>query len=392
MQRIFNIYPFTFGGTIILLLAVYLVSLREQFDLIAQVIGVVVLAYIALTLLLAITTLYLNKNITIKNLNDQEYISRNKCHLKFQISSYFLPFFFELTPYITYKLSKFTTTLNSCRSNKHLNLITADTTFPHRGNWEASYVYFEFTDLFNLVRFAIRRHEHFRIKVVPQPHSVIQRKLIYSTYVSGDLINQDDQHLGDYYDFKKYHPSDGARRIVWRMFAKNRELVSRHPERTMDPAGESVIFFCGNNKSDTLAQDMLNYLKQLQEQDLNYILKVFGNDQPARDFHTAKNALLDSGFIEKIQPQDTEASIRSFISTVKNNSEVNELAIFIPDDEELKVSIAQVLQNNNLKGTFFIKENSIREMNNFIEKLYKLFIKSKPVKQNRNFKLQTVKI
>lgn len=71
---------------------------------------------------------------------------------------------------------------------------------------------------------------------------------------------------GEYLNYKDFESGDDVRRIVWKVFAKNRDLVVRIPER-MEPYASHLYFYASfYNTINTLAggayfAEMLNYYK-----------------------------------------------------------------------------------------------------------------------------------
>jgi len=71
---------------------------------------------------------------------------------------------------------------------------------------------------------------------------------------------------GEYLNYKKFEDSDDVRRIVWKIFAKNRELVVRTPE-VMDPFASHLYFYASFfHQADVMLHDkyhraMLNHYK-----------------------------------------------------------------------------------------------------------------------------------
>lgn len=79
---------------------------------------------------------------------------------------------------------------------------------------------------------------------------------------------------GDYNNYKDFEAGDDIRRIVWKMYARNRELVVRVPER-FEPYASHLYFYASfyvNVKtawlSDSYLKEMLNYYK-------NYVWTVY---------------------------------------------------------------------------------------------------------------------
>ncbi|GAA4456273.1 DUF58 domain-containing protein [Rurimicrobium arvi] len=71
---------------------------------------------------------------------------------------------------------------------------------------------------------------------------------------------------GEYLNYKDYESGDDVRRIVWKLFARNRSLVVRVPER-MEPYASHIYFYASFYKdlttsgNEAYAAEMLNYYK-----------------------------------------------------------------------------------------------------------------------------------
>ncbi|MGC4057919.1 MAG: DUF58 domain-containing protein [Chitinophagaceae bacterium] len=71
---------------------------------------------------------------------------------------------------------------------------------------------------------------------------------------------------GEYLNYKDYESGDDVRRIVWKLFARNRSLVVRVPER-MEPYASHIYFYAsfykdlGASGNEAYAAEMLNYYK-----------------------------------------------------------------------------------------------------------------------------------
>jgi len=79
---------------------------------------------------------------------------------------------------------------------------------------------------------------------------------------------------GDYFNYKDFEIGDDVRRIVWKLYAKNRELVVRTPE-IFNPFASHIYFYASFHSQLNLLQregafaaEMLNYYK-------NYIWTIY---------------------------------------------------------------------------------------------------------------------
>ncbi len=179
--------------------------------------------------------------------------------------------------------------------------IDAQVSFPHRGIWRVLAVSGYVHDCFGLTSFRFRKLYHESptyCEVHPPEVSSTQLPIITSTVRSGDALPFSRQRGGDYYDFKQYHPSDGARRIVWKMFARSGELVARHPEEAVIPEGHVIVFCLARSRDDALTRSTLNYLRQLEEANVNVLFSCLGADYNhlAENYTDAQNLLVSSAW------------------------------------------------------------------------------------------------
>jgi len=93
--------------------------------------------------------------------------------------------------------------------------------------------------------------------------------VLTSSYRAGDLISDANERRGDPFDLKPYHPSDGIKKILWKVYAKTGELISRHPEQSMTPEGQVFIFSVNNVEDDHVCGAALDYTKKLEDLSLD---------------------------------------------------------------------------------------------------------------------------
>lgn len=154
-----------------------------------------------------------------------------------------------------------------------------DLAFPHRGEWVFARTSYRVEDYFGL--FCIRREAPLAVgpaavRVRPRLDSFSALPILSSAVRSGDDVSHHVEHQGDPLDLKQYHPSDGVRRIVWKVFAKTGELITRHPERSMTPEGRVVCFVAAHESDDAPCAAALEYLKRLEELSLDLLVSCEG--------------------------------------------------------------------------------------------------------------------
>jgi hypothetical protein len=126
-------------------------------------------------------------------------------------------------------------------------------------------VYFE--DLFQFFR--LPTHVLFETSFLHHPSANNTNETAFSVTTSEDEIIKIDELKkvdGEFLNYKKFEPQDDVRRIVWKIFAKNKELVVRKPEQ-LDPYASHIYTYFSFYKTPTLTSNahfertFLNYYK-----------------------------------------------------------------------------------------------------------------------------------
>ncbi len=95
---------------------------------------------------------------------------------------------------------------------------------------QASFIHFE--DFFHLFSLPYKEVEH--IGVFTEPPAKEPEEVDIKSDKSEEAVLKVKQHKvarGEMIDYKKYAPGDDIRRIIWKNYARNRELTVRIPER-----------------------------------------------------------------------------------------------------------------------------------------------------------------
>ncbi len=128
-----------------------------------------------------------------------------------------------------------------------------------------SIIYFE--DMFQLFSFAVTIPAQDTFFTQPEDKSsaliTVQPKKTENTNVRIDKIRKVE---GEFLNYKNFENNDDVRRIVWKIYAKNKELVVRVPE-TNDPYASHIYFYASfynrfrNSLYEQLDAVFLNHYK-----------------------------------------------------------------------------------------------------------------------------------
>lgn len=296
------------GVTIALLLYYCITQLTlPQNDIIAAVLtaslGLIMIAVLLVTLAWG---WYLRSNLSIASIKAQSYDKSSKDSsvqagvstiLTMSLSRFTLPPFYGLTAEITLD-DNFSLSPSSLKTEAEIapvpqprgssTLAVFNLSFPHRGNWSVESVKFKLTDRFGITqkswlisesRRDNRNNMSLTVNPANPPRESANLPIIASRDREGDTLNQSNSRLGEPFDLKRYNPSDGLKKVIWKVFARSGELISRHPESAMTPEGECYIYVIAgpNPLGDQVARGALDYCKSLEEAGVDLRLGCAGS-------------------------------------------------------------------------------------------------------------------
>ena len=157
---------------------------------------------------------------------------------------------------------------------------------------QGSIIYFE--DMFQLFSFAVTIPTQDTFFTQPEDKSsapiMVRPKKTEDTNVRIDKIRKVE---GEFLNYKNFENNDDVRRIVWKIYAKNKELVIRVPE-TNDPYASHVYFFASfynrfhNSLYEQMEAVLLNHYKTvmwntyLALSKQNLLIKYIPDQQPGK--------------------------------------------------------------------------------------------------------------
>jgi hypothetical protein len=277
----------TFRGALLFAILVYLVTgpVIRQSDIVASVVA---FSFLALAALL-ITVVYvrgrkLRREVKLTLSLDARGVracSQQEAQLRYEFSGVSIPPLLKL--HVVLELSDdvvHPVPLLLSGTFDADTAITQSITLPHRGVWFVQRAQAELRDMMGVLRFTweIQEIEGRELFVYPPVPAETKLQIVTSTFREGDLVPVAHATLGDPYDMKRYHPGDGLKRIVWKIFARTSELYTRHPESTMSPEGQLVGFVVLGKYDDTFAGEVVAYVRHLEALGIEVSLGCIGAD------------------------------------------------------------------------------------------------------------------
>jgi uncharacterized protein (DUF58 family) len=275
---------FTARGLTLLILTVYLIGIpvREHQDIFAAVIAFSLVIWLTIFCIATATLSFLSFRSPPPLLAGpaaDETFSKTPLQFFLNLPGLWTPPFYSHSFKINFERSDFSVSSpESMIAKKSGHMLPLGVTFPHRGVWIVKEIIITLKDRFGITSLSWRTSGPMLGSsfVMPVKSAAPQFPVIASQVTSGDDQIHVNNRLGEPFDIKPYHSSDGMKKIVWKIFAKNGILVSRHPEPTFSPEGEVCIFVAAGKEDDLLCSTAAEYVRDLKEKGLNVRVGCLG--------------------------------------------------------------------------------------------------------------------
>lgn len=250
-----------------------------------------------------------------------------------------------------------------------IRTLAASIAFPHRGIWNATRLRITLEDYFGLSRYSWQvSRDDFNSPCIVHPvtgYSATNLPVISSCNRPGDSYPAEQERQGDPYDLKQYHPSDGMRKILWKIYAKSGELIARHPEKSMTPEGQVLIIALASRGEDHVCSRVLDYLRMLNELNLQIFFGCEGmrSHSVVRTPAGAEELLIDSVWdTGELSSAGDESDITHFIERCQadlKDGTIERVLLFgsperLANDETIAwyVQVGELLEKSRIKPIF----------------------------------------
>ena len=237
--------------------------------------------------------------------------------------------------------------------------------FPHRGIWKLVRVECLLRDRFHFTAFRWDPNLGHCFRVKPQTVSAGDVPAVSSCHRSGDVAIDLMSRAGDPFDLKRYHPSDGMKKILWKVYAKSRQLISRHPEASFTPEGQVAIYVVAEAREDAPCSAAVAYMRMLEELDLELFLSAssFYEGVFARSSEQAVDMLIESAW-EKSDPAGGMMRCLAGLERELPDTRLDRLIIFAslerltyPDGCRDLEHLADLLSARQISPLFVLRRN-----------------------------------
>jgi hypothetical protein len=371
--------PFT--GRAVTLLAVlaffFAGPIRLQSDVILSVVAFCLAALVAVTWLLTVAGFYRTQRTLTVTISaepsikpDPEtpigaLIAGEQTILRVELARARLLPFFTLDIELTWRPALAEVPLFNLTSmwNSPQTIAEYPIVIPHRGVWTISTIRATLTGPLKLtrIRWKVKHKPAYSWNVALRlPYSISLPLLASSSEPGGEVLDNNNR-LGDYYDLKPYHPSDGMSRVVWKILAKSGQLISRQPEPTSTPEGELLMFLVARPTDDEIAAIALKYLIAARQNNIAFRFGCLGMQNLDGQSTVEKSYALIIESAVRATFENMDAEYSSFITSALTSKRYQSVNIFCSEESFSKESlikplrqIALLTERQNLTPTFFI--------------------------------------
>ena len=239
VRRVLDLFPFTALGLLVLGASAY--SLFEvglkRADLILLIIGAMGLGMGAIALL-ATSFTALGLWLQLRKVGGGDKLGM-ECGFStrsgFSVSTlWFIPFvklgWSWLNPVAVVELKK---------HNRRFHEVVTPT---RRGLCDEVVRKVDIGDAFGLTKISFRMREERDVRFYPSVGNLRKMDVVRSIASGEDMPHPGGQPEGERADLRRYNPGDPVRFILWKVFAKTREIVIRTPERAIAPARQTCAY------------------------------------------------------------------------------------------------------------------------------------------------------
>ena len=109
------------------------------------------------------------------------------------------------------------------------------------------------SDVFGLAKVAFHVREKRDVRFIPSMGSLKSMHVVRSMSGGSDITHPEGPQDGERMDMRNYNPGDPIRFVLWKVFARSRQLVVRTPERAISPVRQTVAYLVSGDGDEPAA-------------------------------------------------------------------------------------------------------------------------------------------
>ncbi len=244
--------PFTWaGGLIVAASAVALFHYGlGKIDLILLGVGGVGLAVSALSLILTVLTAVLCRRAARKSEGDKSGQQSLECGY-WATTGFSIPSYWYL-PFVSIRWS-WEEPRAIVRVKRKGGRAYEEVFGQRRGQTKQIVRRFDIGDIFGLCKITFRLAQTGEVRMMSWVGALRQMHVLRGLASGDDISHPEGPPQGDRYDMRHYVPGDPIRFILWKVFAKTRQLVIRTPERAISQARQTAVYMVADSADEPAA-------------------------------------------------------------------------------------------------------------------------------------------
>jgi hypothetical protein len=156
----------------------------------------------------------------------------------------------------------------------------------------------EVGDIFGLTQIRLRLREQRKVRFVPSVGQLKRVDVIRGMAGGEDISHPEGPQEGELYDLRAYTPGDPIRFVLWKVFARTRQLVVRAPERALSPIRQTCAYLVSGN-GDEPAAGAARLAVELGALGSDWVLGADGSHDDATRKDQAVDVLARSAEVEE---------------------------------------------------------------------------------------------
>ena len=185
---------------------------------------------------------------------------------------------------------------------------------------------FEVVDIFGFARVVFPVTQRRTVHFVPSVGSLRHMEVVHSMSGGQDLSHPDGPPEGERVDIRSYNTGDPVRFILWKVFARTRQVVVRTPERAIGPVRQTVAYLV-SGQNDEPAAGAARVAVESGALGGDWVLGADGDPEPAR----SRDAALTAVSASASTPVDQQgAGLTPFLTQAVPGAKLARALVFVP--------------------------------------------------------------
>lgn len=184
----------------------------------------------------------------------------------------------------------------------------------------------EVGDIFGLSQIRLRVAEQRKVRFVPSVGQLERVDVIRGMAGGDDISHPEGPQEGELYDLRAYTPGDPIRFVLWKVFARTRQLVVRAPERALSPIRQTCAYLVAGG-GDEPAAGAARLAVELGALGTDWVLGADGSSDDATRKDQAVDVLARSA---EVEDQIGGKGLGAFLQRRGQQASIGRAVVFVP--------------------------------------------------------------